>query len=61
LQTDSITSDFQVKKGPFITVSTITTTNARAHALFERFAPCMEQMEGAAAAHISMIYNIPFF
>jgi len=61
LQTDSITSDFQVKKGPFITVSTITTTNARAHALFERFAPYMEQMEGAAAAHISMIYNIPFF
>lgn len=60
LQSDSITSNFQVKKGPFVTVSTITTSNARANALFKKFNPCMEQMEGAAAAHIATIYNLPF-
>lgn len=49
-----------VKKGPFITVSTVTTSNKRADALFNRFNPCMEQMEGAGAAHIAVYYNIPF-
>jgi len=51
---------FQVRKGPFVTVSTITTTDGRAKALFDRFNPCMEQMEGAAAAHIALLYDIPF-
>ncbi len=51
---------FQIKKGPFITVSTITTTNLRADTLFNHFKPCMEQMEGAAAAHIAVLYSIPF-
>jgi futalosine hydrolase len=53
-------SSFQVKKGPFITVSTITTTDNRANALFNEFQPCMEQMEGAGAAHIALYYEIPF-
>lgn len=53
-------SDFQINKGPFVTVSTVTTTNKRADELVEKFNPCMEQMEGAAAAHIAIIYNIPF-
>ncbi len=60
LQADNIFLNSQVKKGPSITVSTITTTNKRADTLYENFKPCMEQMEGAAAAHIAIIYNIPF-
>ena len=51
---------FQVRKGPFVTVSTITATDERAKSLFDRYAPCMEQMEGAAAAHIALLYDIPF-
>jgi futalosine hydrolase len=60
LQSDKISSTFQIITGPFITVSTITTTNKRADALCKEFTPCMEQMEGAAAAHVAIIYNIPF-
>jgi futalosine hydrolase len=60
LQSDNASSDYQIKTGPFITVSTITTTDKRADALFNKFNPCMEQMEGSAAAHIAIIYNIPF-
>ena len=60
LQPDKMSSNFKIKKGPFITVSTITTTNNRADALFKEFTPCMEQMEGSAAAHVAIIYNIPF-
>jgi len=53
-------SDFQIHKGPFITVSTITATDARAATLFEKFRPCMEGMEGAATAQIAALYDIPF-
>jgi len=52
--------DIKVEKGPFITVSTITASDNRAAALHECFKPAIEQMEGAAAAHISMLYDIPF-
>lgn len=46
--------------GDFITVSTITATAWRTSALFNAFSPCMESMEGAAAAHVASLYNIPF-
>ena len=49
-----------VMKGPFITVSTITTTDARAEKLYEQFKPCMEGMEGSGAAHLALHYDIPF-
>jgi futalosine hydrolase len=49
-----------IKKGPFVTVSTITATDDRARALYARYNPVVEQMEGAAAAHISLLYGIPF-
>ncbi len=49
----------QVFKGPFITVSTITATNQRADKLFKQFSPIMEAMEGSAAAHVCLHYNIP--
>jgi len=60
LQSGKMSSVFKIKKGPFVTVSTITTTNNRADILFKNFMPCMEQMEGSAAAHLAILYNIPF-
>ncbi|RJP95192.1 MAG: futalosine hydrolase [Desulfobacteraceae bacterium] len=60
LQSVGVVNGFNVKKGPFITVSTVTTTDQRANDLFQHFKPCMEQMEGSAAAHTAMIYDIPF-
>ncbi len=50
----------KVKKGPFITVSTITATHNRAHVLFSETAAAMESMEGAAAAHCALLFNIPY-
>lgn len=52
-------TDIQVKKGPFITVETITATDRRAKNLFRHFSPCMEAMEGCSAAHLSLLYDIP--
>ncbi len=52
--------NFKVICGNFITVSTITATPRRTHALYNAFSPCMESMEGAAAAHVASLYNIPF-
>jgi futalosine hydrolase len=60
LQSSPGLSGVRIKKGPFITVSTITTTEERANALWHQFQPCMEQMEGAAAAHVALLYGIPF-
>ena len=60
LQPAAAKNGFRVSKGSFVTVSTITTTDHRAKTLFDRFRPCMEQMEGAAAAHIALMYDIPF-
>ncbi|HKK90760.1 MAG TPA: futalosine hydrolase [Desulfobacteraceae bacterium] len=50
----------RVMKGPFITVSTVTATRERARALFSSFSPCMEAMEGSAAAHVAALYNTDF-
>ena len=51
---------FQIRTGPFITVSTITATDRRAKALYKHFRPCMENMEGSGAAHTALHYDIPF-
>jgi futalosine hydrolase len=50
----------RVFKGPFITVSTITATDSRAHMLCTAFNPVMESMEGSSAAQVAMHYGIPF-
>ncbi len=50
----------KIKKGTFITVSTITATNKRADLLFKFFGQSIEYMEGAGVAHLSMFYSIPF-
>ncbi|MBF0234124.1 MAG: futalosine hydrolase [Desulfamplus sp.] len=55
----NIQEDFNVISGKFITVSTITSTISRSRALFSAFSPCIESMEGAAAAHVATIYNLP--
>ncbi|MCP4115956.1 MAG: futalosine hydrolase [Desulfobacteraceae bacterium] len=50
----------RVIKGPFITVSTITATDATADRLFSAYTPCMEAMEGAASAQIAALYKVKF-
>ncbi|MEZ4527041.1 MAG: futalosine hydrolase [Desulfobacterales bacterium] len=49
----------RVKKGPFVTVSTITTSDERADMLYKRHCPVMENMEGAATAYLGLLYDIP--
>lgn len=48
-----------VIQGPFITVSSITGSYEKAAALSQAFSPVMESMEGAAAAHVAALYQIP--
>jgi futalosine hydrolase len=45
--------------GPFITVSAITASFDKATALSDVFSPVMESMEGAAAAHVAALYQVP--
>jgi futalosine hydrolase len=52
--------NFSVSTGPFVTVSTITTTDERMMAAQKRYAPIMEAMEGAAVAQVSLHYGIAF-
>ena len=49
-----------LKKGPFVTVPTITATYKTAGSLFSQYKAVMENMEGAGSAHVSMLYHIPF-
>jgi futalosine hydrolase len=49
----------QVAKGAFITVSAISGSQEVASQLYSAFSPVMENMEGAAAAHIAALYKIP--
>lgn len=49
-----------VFSGPFVTGSTVTGSEARAACLFKAFSPCIESMEGAAAAFLSHHYRLPF-
>lgn len=47
-----------VVKGGFLTVSVITGTRKAARAIFDEFSPVMENMEGAAAAHVASLYQV---
>jgi len=51
--------DFQIKSGPFVTVSSTTGTQKRAAELRKRFHAVCENMEGAAIAQVCAIYKIP--
>lgn len=51
---------WQVRTGPFVTVSTCSGTAARGRELAERFGALCESMEGAAWAHVAALYGVPF-
>jgi len=46
--------------GPFLTVSTVSGTRERGDTLYKRFGALCENMEGAAAAQVSLLYDVPF-
>ncbi len=46
--------------GPFISVSTITTTNETAANYYRHYRAVIENMEGAATAQVCHLYHIPF-
>jgi futalosine hydrolase len=48
------------RTGKFMTLSQVTGVRAAGDALFERFGALCESMEGAAAAHVCAIYDVPF-
>lgn len=50
----------EVTSGPFVTVSACSGTRARGDALRARFGAICESMEGAACAHVSALYEVPF-
>ncbi len=49
----------QVKKGAFITVSTLTASFETARQMYSAAPAVMENMEGAAGAHIAALYQAP--
>jgi futalosine hydrolase len=49
-----------VKRGKFITVSTCSGTSHRGAELYKRFGGICENMEGAAVAHVALLYDTPF-
>jgi futalosine hydrolase len=59
LSSSLVFRDVSIGKGPFITVSSITASFGTAKKIGQSFSCVMEAMEGAAAAHVAAIYNIP--
>jgi futalosine hydrolase len=53
-------SAVNVFSGPFITVATVTASAARAGYLHRHHGALVENMEGAGAAHVAALYDIPF-
>ncbi len=60
LRTTSLARECFIAKGPGITVSTITSGQKTLSGLSKSFSPLVEAMEGAALAHIALLYNLPF-
>jgi futalosine hydrolase len=50
----------KVHFGKFLTVSTISGAAERGNALYARYQGICENMEGAAAAQVSLLYGVPF-
>jgi futalosine hydrolase len=50
----------KVHVGSFVTLSTCTGTSMRARELEERYHGLCENMEGAAAAHVATLHNVPW-
>ncbi|NOZ25856.1 MAG: futalosine hydrolase [Nitrospirae bacterium] len=51
---------FSPLKGPFVTVSTVTGTAARAAELQAMYGAVCENMEGASVAHVCVLHRVPF-
>ncbi len=60
LSKSRLTDGRGIETGPFITVSTITGYREKAARLYEAYVPLIEAMEGAAAAHVALLYAVPF-
>ncbi|MFH0924805.1 MAG: futalosine hydrolase [bacterium] len=52
--------DYSPRIGHFVTVSTCTGSDRKADEMVQRFNGICENMEGAAVAHICLLYNVPF-
>jgi len=48
------------RTGKFLTVSEVTGVRSKADELYERFGALCESMEGAAAAHVCALHDVPF-
>jgi futalosine hydrolase len=48
------------RTGKFLTLSQVTGVRAAGDALYERFGALCESMEGAAAAHVCALHDVPF-
>ena len=48
------------RTGPFLTLSQVTGVRTLGDALHERFGALCESMEGAAAAHVCALHDVPF-
>jgi futalosine hydrolase len=48
------------RTGKFLTLAQVTGVRAAGDALFERFGALCESMEGAAAAHVCALHDVPF-
>jgi futalosine hydrolase len=48
------------RTGKFLTLSQVTGVRALGDALYERFGALCESMEGAAAAHVCALHDVPF-
>jgi len=48
------------RTGPFLTLSIVTGVQILGDELYERFTAICESMEGAAAAHVCAIHDVPF-
>jgi futalosine hydrolase len=53
-------AELQLHIGPFVTVSGVSGSSARARLLADRFGALCENMEGAAAAQVCLRYQVPF-
>jgi futalosine hydrolase len=56
----SVSSAPRVHTGPFITVSGVSGSAARARLLMKRYAGLCENMEGGAVAQVCLKYQVPF-
>jgi futalosine hydrolase len=48
------------RTGRFLSLAQVTGVSPLANQLFERFGAICENMEGAAAAHVCALYDLPF-